>query len=81
EAEARRLVDEDGAQAIVLGCGATTGLAARLGRDLGVPVLDPGLVAAKYAEMLVGLGLSQSKKAFPFNPRVLELMHARTGHT
>src|SRR5262245_24145391 len=68
-ATGKRLVEEQGAEAIVLGCGATTGLASRMARDLGVPVLDPGLVAAKYAEMLVALGLSQSKRAFPFNPR------------
>ena len=58
----------------MLGCGATTGLAERMQRELGVPVLDPGLIAAKYAEMLVALGLSQSKRAFPPNPRVLRLL-------
>src|SRR5215813_13107136 len=46
----KRLIEDQGAEANVLGCGATTGLAARLGRELGVPVLDPGLIAAKYAE-------------------------------
>jgi allantoin racemase len=69
----KRLVEDRGAEAIVLGCGATTGLAARMARELGVPVLDPGLIAAKYAEMLVALGLSQSKRAYPFNPRVMQL--------
>ena len=76
-AEGKRLVEEQGAEAIILGCGATTGLAARMSGELGVPVLDPGLVAAKYAEMLVSLGLSQSKRAFPSNPRVLEMMTAQ----
>jgi allantoin racemase len=75
-AEGRRLIDECGAEAIVLGCGATTGLAPRLTEALGVPVLDPGLVAAKYAEMLVALGLSQSKLAYPFNPRVMALLES-----
>jgi allantoin racemase len=75
-AAAKRLVEDHGAEAIVLGCGATTGLAARMGRELGVPVLDPGLTAAKYAEMLVALGLSQSKRAYPYNPRVMELLRA-----
>src|SRR5262244_3847164 len=59
-AEGKRLVEELGAEAIVLGCGATTGLAGRMSDELGVPVLDPGLIAAKYAEMLVALGLSHS---------------------
>ena len=67
-------IDHDGAEAIVLGCGATTGLAATLTERLGVPVLDPGLVALKHAEMLVDLGISQSKRAFPTNPRVAELI-------
>jgi allantoin racemase len=73
-AEGKRLVEELGAEAIVLGCGATTGLAARMSGELGVPVLDPGLVAAKYAEMLVALGLSHSKRAYPFNARVMQML-------
>jgi allantoin racemase len=78
-AAGKRLVEDHGAEAIVLGCGATTGLAARMGRELGVPVLDPGLTAAKYAEMLVALGLSQSKRAYPYNPRVMELLRGSAG--
>jgi allantoin racemase len=73
----KRLVEDQGAEAIVLGCGATTGLAVRMARELGVPVLDPGLIAAKYAEMLVALGLSHSKRAYPDNPRVLQLVRGR----
>jgi allantoin racemase len=75
-AAGKQLVSEQGAEAIVLGCGATTGLAARMGRELGVPVLDPGLTAAKYAEMLVSLGLSHSKRAYPYNERVMRLLQA-----
>jgi hypothetical protein len=37
-------------------------------------VLDPGLTAVKYAEMLVDLGLSHSKRAYPHNPRVMQLL-------
>ena len=74
----RRAVDEHGAQALLLGCGATTGLAAAVSAQLGVPVLDPGLVALKYAEMLVELGLSHSKLAYPTNPRVAELIRRTT---
>ncbi len=74
----KRLVQDQGAEALVLGCGATTGLASRMAQELGVPVLDPGLVAAKYAEMLVALGLSHSKRAYPFNPRVMDLLRGAT---
>jgi allantoin racemase len=70
----RQLMADHGAEALVLGCGATTGLAQRVARDLGIPVLDPGLTAVKYAEMLVDLGLSHSKRAYPHNPRVLQLL-------
>lgn len=70
----RQLMGNEGAEALVLGCGATTGLAARVADELGIPVLDPGLTAVKYAEMLVDLGLSHSKRAYPSNPRVLRLL-------
>ncbi len=78
----RTAIDDRGAEALVLGCGATTGLAATVSDRLGVPVLDPGLVALKHAEMLHDLGLSQSKLAYPDNPRVGQLIRdrARRGH-
>jgi allantoin racemase len=72
----RQLVDQRGAEALVLGCGSTTGLAARVSQALDIPVLDPGLTAIKYAEMLVDLGLSQSKRAYPHNARVMQLFKA-----
>ncbi len=70
----QQLMEKHGAEALILGCGATTGLAARVAHELDMPVLDPGLTAAKYAEMLVDLGLSHSKRAFPHNPRVMRLL-------
>lgn len=74
----RQLMTEQGAEALVLGCGATTGLAARVTAELSIPVLDPGLTAVKYAEMLVALGLSHSKRAYPTNPRVQQLLASMT---
>ena len=47
---------QEGARGIVLGCTALT-LERRLQEKLGVPVLAPGNVAVKTAEMLVKLGL------------------------
>jgi len=64
--EARRAVEEDEADVIVLGCGSLLGLAEELQKELKVPVIDPGLAALKIAEDLVKLRLAQSKRAFPF---------------
>lgn len=65
EAEARAAMDEDDADVIVLGSTTMHQSAAHLARVLPVPVINPGVVAWKTAEMLVGLGLTHSKKAFP----------------
>jgi allantoin racemase len=70
----KKVIQEHGAEAIVLGCGTTSGLAPQLSGALGIPVLDPGRTAVKFAEMLVDLGLSQSKKTYPTNERVLKLL-------
>lgn len=64
-AEARCAIDEDGADVIVLGSTTMHQSAQFLARELPVPVINPGVVAWKQAEMLVSLGLSHSKKAFP----------------
>jgi allantoin racemase len=70
----KKVMDEQGAEAIVLGCGTTSGLAPQLSNALGIPVLDPGRTAVKFAEMLVDLGLSHSKQAYPTNERVVKLL-------
>jgi allantoin racemase len=70
----KKVMDECGAEALVLGCGTTSGLAPQLSKALGIPVLDPGRTAVKFAEMLLDLGLSHSKKAYPTNERVLKLL-------
>lgn len=63
--EARRAVEEDRAEVIVLGCAAMEDTAARLQAELGVPVVDPVVAGFKVAEMMAGLrckaGLSTSK--------------------
>lgn len=64
-AEAERAMSEDGADVIVLGSTTMHQSAAWLARELPIPVINPGLVAYKQAELLVQLGLSHSKKAFP----------------
>lgn len=65
KAEATRAIEEDGADVIVLGSTTMHQSAAYLASELPSPVLNPGQVAWKHMEMLVGLGLTHSKKAFP----------------
>ena len=60
---------EDGADVIVLGSTTMHQSAGWLAKNLPIPVINPGLVAYKQAELLIQLGLSHSKKAFP-NPGV-----------
>lgn len=59
--ECRRALEEDGAGAIVLGCAGMADLAARLQRELRVPVIDGVAVAVRFVEALAGAGLATSK--------------------
>ena len=65
QAEALAAIAEDDADVIVLGSTTMHQSAGHLAGVLPVPVINPGVVAWKQAEMLVTLGLSHSKKAFP----------------
>lgn len=65
EAEARAAIEEDGADVIVLGSTTMHQSAGYLAKALPIPVINPGVAAWKQAELLVSLGLSHSKKAFP----------------
>lgn len=69
-AEIARARDEDGAEAVVLGCAGMSDLAGRLSVETGVLVIDGVTVAVKLAEALVGAGLTTAKGnayAFPRN--------------
>jgi len=61
-AEILRALDEDGAEAIVLGCAGMTDLARDLEAEAGVPVLDGVACAVSLAEAMVRLGLRTSKR-------------------
>ena len=65
KAEAERAIEDDGADVIVLGSTTMHQSASWLAQNLPVPVINPGLVAYKQAELLIQLGLSHSKVAFP----------------
>jgi allantoin racemase len=66
----KKLQEDDGANVIVLGC---TALSHEIDlkpimTKLGMPVIDPWVIAVKTAFMLVETGLSHSKIAYPFPP-------------
>jgi allantoin racemase len=60
--EIDRAIDEDHAEAIVLGCAGMADLAAELTREHGLPVIDGVAAAIKLAESLVMLGIQTSKR-------------------
>lgn len=65
EAEARKAIEEDGADIILLGSTTMHQAGEYLNEHLPAPVINPGPLVIKYAEMLVELGLSHSKAAYP----------------
>ena len=58
---ARKAVEEDGAEVIILGCAGMAGYAPAIESALNIKVLDPTAVALKIAEAMVDLKLTQSK--------------------
>jgi allantoin racemase len=54
-------LEDDHAEAVVLGCAGMAELATELSRDYGVPVIDGVSAAVRQAEALVALGLTTSK--------------------
>jgi allantoin racemase len=59
--QAGRLVEEDGAEVVLLGCAGMAGVHEAVTSALSVPVVDGVAAAARLAESLVALGLSTSK--------------------
>lgn len=63
--EAKKAVEKDGAEVIILGCTIMSGFMKELVNRLEIPVLDPVVVSWKFAEMLADLysktDLSHSK--------------------
>jgi allantoin racemase len=78
--ECRRARDEDGAGAIVLGCGGMADLAAHIQHEIGVPVIDGVTVAVKFVEALVGCGLGTSKHGDLAYPLPKPYAGALAGH-
>lgn len=63
-AAARKAIDEDGAQAIVLGCTGMMAMRDSLEKQLGVPVIEPYLAAIQFAASLVRMKLRQSRLSY-----------------
>lgn len=60
--EARRALEEDGAEVLIIGCSKLSRFDKELEGALGVPVLDGVACAIKLAEACVGYGLRTSKR-------------------
>ena len=58
---ARRMVEEDGAEVIIMGCAAMAGYSDEIEQELGVPVLDPLTTAVKFVEAIVDMGQTHSR--------------------
>ena len=63
--ESKKALEQDGADVLILGCTSFIGCEDWLMKELGVPVLQPGNVAVKFAELLHDLELTHSKRAYP----------------
>lgn len=61
----RRAITEDGADVLLLGSTTMHQAHAYLAEQLPVPVINPGPLTYKLAELALGLGLTHSRKAFP----------------
>jgi allantoin racemase len=68
EAVARRCIEEDGADVILLGSTTMHEAHGYLAERLPVPVVNPGPLTYKLAETVLGLGLSHSAVAWPPSP-------------
>jgi len=60
--ECKRALDEDGSEAIVLGCAGMADLCAHISAAINAPVIEGVTAAVKMAESLVALGLSTAKR-------------------
>ena len=68
--EVLKVVKEDNAEVIILACAGLCGYEDELSAMIGLPVLDPVVVAVKVAEMMVETGLRHSKvRKFAFPPQ------------
>lgn len=69
----RQAIREDGADTLVLGCMSMgfLGIAEAVGLELGLPVLNPCRVSVRFAEALLGAGLTHSRRAYRTPPKMV----------
>ncbi len=72
--EARKAVEEDGAEVISLGCAGMTGLKHDIEQSLGMPVLDPVECGYRLLETLASAGICQSRAGLYATPRPQEMV-------
>jgi allantoin racemase len=58
---ARKMIEDDGAEVIIMGCASMAGYSEDLQKELGIPVIDPIAVTYKVVEGLTELGMQHSK--------------------
>lgn len=68
ESEALKAINEDGAEVILLGSTTMHQAHAYLVKALPVPVINPGPLTYKLAELALATGLTHSRKAYPSSP-------------
>jgi allantoin racemase len=68
----RAAIEDDRADTLIVGCMSMgfLGIAEAAYEQLGVPVINPSKVALKYAEALVGAGLTHSRRAYMLPPKL-----------
>jgi allantoin racemase len=71
EREGRAAIEQDGADVLLIGSTTMHQAVAHLRKSLPVPVINPGPLAIKLAELFVLLGLTHSKRAYP-SPETLQ---------
>lgn len=72
EAAGRKAIEEDGAEVLILGSTTMHQSHAWLQARLPVPIINPGPLSYKLAEMALGLGLAHSRVGYPapMHPRL-----------
>jgi allantoin racemase len=62
---AKKAIEQDGAEVLVLGCTGLIGYADQLCQKLAIPVIDPTVAALKMSELMISANLVHSRLAYP----------------